>query len=41
MSRVGKEPIAIPSGVEVTLSGRQVVVKGPNGTRHRSSPSTP
>ena len=28
MSRVGKEPITIPSGVEVTLSGRQVVVTG-------------
>ena len=28
MSRVGKEPITIPSGVEVNLEGRRVVVKG-------------
>ncbi|NLT29909.1 MAG: 50S ribosomal protein L6, partial [Propionibacterium sp.] len=32
MSRIGKMPIAIPSGVEVTLDGRQVSVKGPKGT---------
>ena len=40
MSRVGKEPISIPSGVEVTLSGRQVVVKGPNGTLEHRAPET-
>jgi large subunit ribosomal protein L6 len=38
MSRVGKEPIAIPSGVEVTLEGRRVVVKGPNGTLAHQAP---
>ena len=32
MSRIGKLPIAIPSGVEVTLDGRDVQVKGPKGT---------
>ncbi|TDT34297.1 50S ribosomal protein L6 [Naumannella halotolerans] len=32
MSRIGKLPIAIPSGVEVKLDGRQVEVKGPKGT---------
>jgi large subunit ribosomal protein L6 len=32
MSRVGKEPIAVPSGVEVTIEGRSVTVKGPKGT---------
>jgi large subunit ribosomal protein L6 len=38
MSRVGKEPIAIPSGVDVTLEGRRVVVKGPNGTLTHQAP---
>jgi large subunit ribosomal protein L6 len=40
MSRVGKEPIAIPSGVEVSLEGRRVVVKGPNGTLTHQAPAT-
>ncbi len=39
MSRVGKEPIAIPSGVDVTLEGRRVVVKGPNGTLAHQAPA--
>lgn len=34
MSRIGKMPIAIPSGVEVTLNGNDVSVKGPKGTLH-------
>jgi large subunit ribosomal protein L6 len=38
MSRVGKEPITIPSGVDVTLEGRRVVVKGPNGTLAHQAP---
>jgi large subunit ribosomal protein L6 len=38
MSRVGKEPIAIPSGVDVTLEGHRVVVKGPNGTLAHQAP---
>ena len=32
MSRIGKMPIAVPSGVEVTVEGRQVSVKGPKGS---------
>ena len=32
MSRIGKLPIPVPSGVEVTLDGQQVSVKGPKGT---------
>jgi large subunit ribosomal protein L6 len=40
MSRVGKEPISIPSGVEVSLEGRRVVVKGPNGTLTHQAPAT-
>jgi large subunit ribosomal protein L6 len=31
MSRIGKKPIQIPSGVDVKLNGRHVVVKGPKG----------
>ena len=31
MSRIGKLPIPIPSGVEVTIDGREVEVKGPKG----------
>ena len=32
MSRIGRLPITVPSGVEVTLDGQAVVVKGPKGT---------
>ena len=32
MSRIGKLPIAVPSGVEVTVDGQKVSVKGPKGT---------
>jgi large subunit ribosomal protein L6 len=32
MSRIGKEPVAIPEGVEVTVSAGVVTVKGPKGT---------
>lgn len=32
MSRVGKKPISIPSGVEVTVNGSTVQVKGAKGT---------
>jgi len=31
MSRIGKKPIAIPSGVQLTLEGQTVTVKGPKG----------
>ena len=31
MSRIGKLPIAIPSGVTVTVEGNEVKVKGPKG----------
>lgn len=39
MSRIGKKPITIPAGVEVTISGLKVSVKGPKGTLHREMPS--
>ncbi|HNW15059.1 MAG TPA: 50S ribosomal protein L6, partial [Anaerolineaceae bacterium] len=32
MSRIGKLPITLPKGVEVTMDGNKVSVKGPNGT---------
>ena len=32
MSRIGRLPIPVPTGVEVTLDGQSVVVKGPKGT---------
>ena len=32
MSRVGKAPITVPSGVEVSIDGRRVVVSGPKGS---------
>ena len=31
MSRIGKIPVAIPSGVEVSIDGQNVTVKGPKG----------
>ena len=36
MSRVAKAPVAIPAGVEVTLNGQEISVKGKNGTLKRS-----
>ena len=32
MSRIGKQPIVIPAGVDVTVDGSTVTVKGPKGT---------
>jgi large subunit ribosomal protein L6 len=32
MSRVGKKPVVIPAGVEVTINATEVTVKGPKGT---------
>jgi large subunit ribosomal protein L6 len=32
MSRIGKAPITVPSGVDVAVEGQQVTVKGPKGT---------
>ena len=31
MSRIGRMPVTIPSGVDVTISGREVTVSGPRG----------
>lgn len=32
MSRIGKQPIPVPAGVEVSIEGRTVTVNGPRGT---------
>jgi large subunit ribosomal protein L6 len=32
MSRIGKLPVPVPSGVDVAIDGQQVTVKGPKGT---------
>jgi large subunit ribosomal protein L6 len=32
MSRIGKAPVTVPSGVDVAISGKRVTVKGPKGT---------
>jgi len=31
MSRIGKQPVLVPSGVDVTIDGQNVSVKGPKG----------
>ena len=36
MSRIGRAPIAIPAGVDVTLEGNVITVKGPKGTLTRT-----
>jgi len=35
MSRIGRLPIPVPSGVDVSIDGRQVTVKGPKGELSR------
>ena len=40
MSRIGKAPITVPSGVDVTIAGSNVTVKGPKGTLERTLPAT-
>jgi large subunit ribosomal protein L6 len=38
MSRIGKAPIPVPSGVDVAVDGRRISVKGPKGTLEREIP---
>jgi large subunit ribosomal protein L6 len=40
MSRIGKMPIAVPAGVDVTIDGTHVTVKGPRGTLEHEAPET-
>ncbi len=40
MSRIGKQPVVIPSGVDVVVTGNRVAVKGPHGElSHDAHPS--
>ena len=38
MSRVGRAPITVPSGVEVSIAGSHITVKGPKGSLERDIP---
>ena len=38
MSRIGLSPIPIPPGVDVSIAGSSITVKGPKGQLHRSHP---
>ena len=38
MSRIGRKPIDVPSGVSVTINGSHVTVKGAKGTLEREVP---
>jgi large subunit ribosomal protein L6 len=38
MSRIGKAPIPVPSGVDVSVAGGRITVKGPKGTLDRVIP---
>ncbi len=40
MSKIGKKIISLPSGVQVTLSGETLTVKGPKGTLVKTVPAT-
>ena len=39
MSRIGKAPIPIPSGVDISVAGNEVTVKGPKGELFRRLPA--
>ena len=38
MSRIGKQPITVPAGVDVAIDGRTVTVRGPKGTLAHTVP---
>jgi large subunit ribosomal protein L6 len=40
MSRIGRMPIAVPAGVDITTAGGRVEVKGPQGSLERALPGT-
>lgn len=39
MSRIGKKPISIPSGVKVALANAEITVQGPKGNLQRTLPA--
>ena len=36
MSRIGRLPVPVPAGVDVTINGQDITVKGPKGTLSRT-----
>ena len=36
MSRIGNKPITVPAGIDVTIDGQKITVKGPKGTLERT-----
>ncbi|HEX5671349.1 MAG TPA: 50S ribosomal protein L6 [Acidimicrobiia bacterium] len=36
MSRIGKKPVPVPAGVEISIDGQTVAVKGPKGSLQRT-----
>ena len=40
MSRIGKQPVSVPSGVTVKVTGREIHVSGPKGTLTWTHPDT-
>jgi large subunit ribosomal protein L6 len=38
MSRIGRLPVTVPSGVDVTIDGRDITVQGPKGTLQHTVP---
>jgi len=40
MSRIGKSPIPVPAGVDITVNSRHLTVKGPKGSLDRDLPGT-
>ncbi len=38
MSRIGNAPIAVPSGVDISVAGSDITIKGPKGTLEHSAP---
>ena len=41
MSRIGKKPVELPSGVTAEIKGQTISVKGPKGTRSFTATFTP
>ena len=41
MSRIGKKPVELPSGVTATLSGQTIEVKGPKATHKFTATEVP
>jgi len=38
MSRIGRSPVPVPAGVDISIAGQSITVKGPKGTLERTLP---